>query len=551
MSGTSRRTRALRGLLYSRQLHFAMEAHSGVSARIAQEAGFEAVWASGLGISAQCGVRDHNELSSTQVLEVVEFMADAARIPILVDGDTGFGDFNNVRRLVRKLERCGAAGVCLEDKLFPKTNSFIQGERQPLADIDEFCGKLKAGKDSQSDADFCIVARVEALIAGFGLDEALRRACAYHAAGADAVLIHSKRADPSEVLAFAEAWQGRSPLVIVPTTYASTPSAVFRRAGIGLVVWGNALIRASVAAMQRVARVVHQGETLVDVESEIASVPEIFRLQGADELLRAERLYAPSGRPRPRVVILGATRGEGLEAVTAERPKVMLPVAGRPLLRHLVDCFKAEGLHEIHLVAGYKPEAIDAAGIQLLRNPDHASSGELRSLGCASAALGSDAVVLYGDLLFRSYVLRDLLRVDAEAVAVVDSASTCARSGRLNDLAYCSAPDDRALYGRKVRLEHVASERDWSGRAPDGRWIGIARFQGRALAVLREALGGLEQRADFASLGMPELLNAMIERGVEIAVLYIHGHWLDVNNLADLERAQVFAQPQRLEAPAP
>jgi phosphoenolpyruvate phosphomutase len=264
MSATPRKTSALRGLLRAPQTSFAMEAHSGVSARIAEEAGFPAVWASGLGISAQCGVRDHNELSSTQVLEIVEFMADATRIPILVDGDTGFGDFNNLRRLVRKLERCGA-GVCIEDKLFPKTNSFIQGERQPLADVDEFCGKIKAGKDSQSDEDFCVVARVEALIAGFGLDEALRRASAYHAAGADAVLIHSKRADPSEILAFVEAWQGRCPLVIVPTTYASTPSAVFRRAGIRLVVWGNALVRASVAAMQRVARAVQQSETLVDV----------------------------------------------------------------------------------------------------------------------------------------------------------------------------------------------------------------------------------------------------------------------------------------------
>ena len=205
MSASARRTSALRRILCSPQTSFALEAHSGVSARIAEEAGFPAIWASGLGISAQCGVRDHNELSSTQVLEIVEFMADSTAIPILVDGDTGFGDFNNVRRLVRKLERCGAAGVCIEDKLFPKTNSFIQGERQPLADVDEFCGKIKAGKDSQGDADFCVVARVEALIAGFGLDEALRRASAYHAAGADAVLIHSKRSDPSEVLAFAEA----------------------------------------------------------------------------------------------------------------------------------------------------------------------------------------------------------------------------------------------------------------------------------------------------------------------------------------------------------
>ena len=169
----------LRGLLRSPGLAFIMEAHNGLSAKIVEEAGFEGIWASGLSMSAALGVRDNNEASWTQVLEMLEFMADATGIPILVDGDTGYGNFNNVRRLVRKLCQRGIAGVCIEDKLFPKTNSFI-GEHQPLADVDEFCGRIKAGKDSQSDDDFQLVARVEALIAGWGMDEALRRAEAYH-----------------------------------------------------------------------------------------------------------------------------------------------------------------------------------------------------------------------------------------------------------------------------------------------------------------------------------------------------------------------------------
>ncbi|MEK6297312.1 MAG: isocitrate lyase/phosphoenolpyruvate mutase family protein, partial [Paraburkholderia tropica] len=134
----------------------------------------------------------NNEASWTQVVDNLEFMADASDLPILLDGDTGYGNFNNVRRLVRKLEQRGIAGVCIEDKVFPKTNSFIGGEAQPLADIDEFCGKIKAGKDSQTDENFSIVARVEALIAGWGMDEALKRAEAYRLAGADAILIHSK-----------------------------------------------------------------------------------------------------------------------------------------------------------------------------------------------------------------------------------------------------------------------------------------------------------------------------------------------------------------------
>src|ERR1043166_6681312 len=144
------RCAALRRELFSPELSFLMEAHNGLSAKVVEEAGFAGIWASGLSISAALGVRDNNEASWTQVLDVLEFMADATVLPILVDGDTGYGNFNNVRRLVRKLCQRQIAGVCIEDKLFPKTNSFI-GERQPLADIEEFCGRIKAGKDSQSD----------------------------------------------------------------------------------------------------------------------------------------------------------------------------------------------------------------------------------------------------------------------------------------------------------------------------------------------------------------------------------------------------------------
>ena len=173
---TESRAARLRRMLTSNELEFLMEAHNGLSARIVREAGFKGIWASGLAISAQFGVRDNNEASWTQVVDVLEFMADASDLPILLDGDTGYGNFNNVRRLVKKLEQRGIAGVCIEDKQFPKTNSFIDGERQPLAAADEFCGKIKAGKDSQTDEHFSIVARVEALIAGWGMDEALRRA---------------------------------------------------------------------------------------------------------------------------------------------------------------------------------------------------------------------------------------------------------------------------------------------------------------------------------------------------------------------------------------
>ncbi|PCE24057.1 phosphoenolpyruvate mutase [Paraburkholderia acidicola] len=544
---TTSRSSRLRQMLTSNQLEFMMEAHNGLSARIVKEAGFRAIWGSGLAISAQYGVRDNNEASWTQVVDTLEFMADASDLPILLDGDTGYGNFNNVRRLVRKLEQRGIAGVCIEDKQFPKTNSFINGERQPLAEMDEFCGKIKAGKDSQSDDDFSIVARVEALIAGWGMDEALRRAEAYRQAGADAILIHSKLSRPDEILTFAREWAGRGPLVIVPTKYYSTPTEVFRKAGISVVIWANHLIRSAASAMQAVAKEIHDNETLVDVEDRIAAVNEIFRLQDADEYSEAERRYLSASRATGAAIVLAASRGAGLEALTEERPKVMLPVAGKPLLRWLVDGFKKQGVNDITVVGGYRADAIDTAGIKLVVNERHAQTGELASLACAADTLQTDTVISYGDLLFRSYIVRDLVESEAEFSVVVDSSPTQTENSSVRDFAWCSAADDRGLFGNKVLLQRISSELQGdaaSGTAPQGRWIGLLNVRGAGIERLKTVLAQLRERPDFDSLDIPALLNALIDSGEQVEVQYVHGHWRGVNDLEDFRRAGDFAHAQ-------
>ena len=288
-----RKTTQFKKLLHSPQLEFLLEAHNGLSARIVEEAGFKGIWASGLSMAASLGVRDNNEASWTQILETVEFMSDATSIPMLLDADTGYGNFNNVRRLVRKLQQRQIAAMCIEDKLFPKTNSFIDSEQQPLADLDEFAGKIKAAKDTQQDPDFCVVARIEALVAGWGQDEALRRAEAYHRAGADAILIHSKKPTADEVLAFKHAWRDTCPVVIVPTMYDNTPTPVFRDAGFSVVIWANHLLRSCVVTMQRAAAKIFRRQSVTTLDGTICSVKEVFRLQDADELKAAEQKYLP------------------------------------------------------------------------------------------------------------------------------------------------------------------------------------------------------------------------------------------------------------------
>ena len=287
------KTTQLKQMIQSDQLEFIMEAHNGLSARIVEEAGFKGIWGSGLTLSASLGVRDNNEASWTQVLDMMEFMSDATAIPILLDADTGYGNFNNVRRLVRKLEQINIAGMCIEDKLFPKTNSFINSEQQPLADVEEFAAKIKAAKDTQQDPDFCVVARVESLIAGWELEEALRRAEAYHLAGADAILMHSKLKTADQILAFMREWKNRCPVVIVPTTYYNTPTSVYEEAGVSLVIWANHQLRAAIKAMQQTVAQIFQEGSISSVESQVVTVKEIFRLQNAAELEEAEQRYLP------------------------------------------------------------------------------------------------------------------------------------------------------------------------------------------------------------------------------------------------------------------
>lgn len=526
----------LRGLLLSPDLRFLMEAHNGLSAKIVQEAGFEGIWASGLSISTALGVRDNNEASWTQVLEVLEFMSDATDIPILLDGDTGYGNFNNFRRLVTKLCARNIAGVCIEDKLFPKTNSFI-GEHQPLADIEEFCGKIKAGKDCQTNDDFCIVARIEALIAGRSMDEALLRAEAYHAAGADAILIHSKKQDAEEILTFCKYWDNRCPVVIVPTRYYTTPTEQFRHAKVSTIIWANHNLRTAISAMREVCHTVMVEESLITAEERIASLQDVFALAGNDELHKAERLYLKEVE-RVGSVILAATRGSALANLTYDRPKCMLDVRGDTLLQRQVAALHRQGVYEVTVVAGYKPEAIDVPGVRKVINPEWASTGELASLACASGALDGPCIISYGDILFREFLLTLLLRSNADFTLVVDSRwdSRPQGSGKpATDLVKCSLPfgaqfTDDAI----VELEAIGCDLP----DPNGRWVGLLKMSARGVRQVREVLDSMAAEGTLPHANMADLLQRLIAMGQRPQVVYVTGHVTDVNDVFDLAQAR-------------
>jgi len=270
----------------------AMATHSPLSAKLAEEAGFEALWASGFELSALYGLPDVSLITMTQHLEMVRAIAGATSLPIVADIDTGFGNAVNVVHATGEYERAGAAAVVIEDKTFPKVTSLVADGRQELVRVEEFGGKIEAACATRTSRDFLVIARTEALIAGLGQDEALRRAHAYARAGADMILVHSKQKTHDEIESFIAAWDGKVPLALVPTSY---PQMTVERMGetgkVGLVIWGNHAIRAAVTAMQTVFAQIRADGGIHEADKAIVPVAEVFRLQDMDGVKETESRF--------------------------------------------------------------------------------------------------------------------------------------------------------------------------------------------------------------------------------------------------------------------
>ncbi|PSH60861.1 isocitrate lyase/phosphoenolpyruvate mutase family protein [Phyllobacterium sophorae] len=286
------KAKQLRDRMAERGLVHIMAAHSPLSAILAEEAGFDGLWASGFELSALYGLADMSLISMTQHLDMLRAIAAQSSLPIVADIDTGYGNALNVIHAIREYEKAGTAAVVIEDKTFPKVTSLAADGRQELLRIEEFQGKIEAAVSTRRDPDFLVIARTEALIAGLGEDEALKRGLAYAEAGADMVLIHSKKKDPAEIESFSRAWKGPVPLVIVPNAYPELDATRIRALGnIKMTIYGNYGIRAATTAMQDVFRRIIADGGVQNVHKDIVPVEEIFRLQKMDQVKADEKRF--------------------------------------------------------------------------------------------------------------------------------------------------------------------------------------------------------------------------------------------------------------------
>lgn len=548
----SAKSAALRRALAGDAPVLAVGAHDGLGARLVERAGFHAVWASGLEISASAGLPDAGLLGVESLLAAAVEMDLACALPVIADCDTGFGNSNNVMHLMRRYGAAGIAAVCIEDKRTPKLNSFVRG-RQELAGLAEFVGKLLAAQAARGPDGPLLIARTEALIAGAGLEEALSRAEAYRRAGADVVLIHSRQPDPGEVLAFLRRWERRCPVAVVPTTYPALTADELGAAGAALVIYANQGLRARVAATERVLEQIAANRSTAAVESAIAPLARVFELSGMTDLARAEaRFLRGEGRPVRVVIPAGGDLGlpPDLAALTSgPGSRAFLDLCGKPLVQHQVEAFAAAGIHDVALVGPFERAAVDVPGLSLVTTRETSLLATLRAGWSATECPSGGAVVVcYSDLLFGRHVVERLLSCPADIVVLADRGflQAPARSGKRLDL-LCTepAPASRGreldpVRGRAVRAVGKTLDR----ASAQSEFIGLAAFSAAGLQAVSDLCAGRDGRPgrfgeapSMAQAGLTDLLAELIAAGVPVTAVEQDRGWLEIHDLADYRAA--------------
>ncbi|KZX14261.1 phosphoenolpyruvate mutase [Methanobrevibacter oralis] len=267
-----------------------IEVHSGLTGLIAEKTvladgevidQFEAMWVSSLCDSTEKGKPDIELVDMTSRFRTINDIMEVTTKPIIFDGDTG-GIAEHFVYTVRSLERMGVSAIIIEDKVGLKKNSLFGTDvEQTQDDIEHFCEKIAAGKKAQISDDFMIIARIESLILEKGMDDALKRAFAFRDAGADGIMIHSRKKDPSEILEFCDKFRDedqKTPIVVVPSSFNSITESELKKHGVNIVIYANQLLRAAFPAMQDAAKSILKHHRAEEIDNKLMSIKDIITL---------------------------------------------------------------------------------------------------------------------------------------------------------------------------------------------------------------------------------------------------------------------------------
>ena len=557
----------LKALLEKGKLVRVLEAHNGLSGIIANTVEvvgesdgetvvrqFDAIWESSLTDSASKGHPDIEVVTFDSRLQSINEILAVTDKPMIVDGDTG-GDANTFEYTVSKLEQAGVSAVIIEDKVFPKRNSLESGVQQNLQEPEVFAQKIRRGKSIQKSSEFMIIARIESLISGKPMQDAIDRATQYLKAGVDGIMIHSKSKSPDEILEFAEKYKLilkdlnlDKPLVCVPTTYNLITEDELAAAGFNIVIYANHLLRSAYQAMTETAKTILRNQRSIEADPLCAPVREIFKTVGFLEV--KEKDQQDEQTTNTPVIIPAAGEDPVLKHILNGKPKAMLEICGMPLIEHQLQTLNKSNLADITLIAGYGKEHLEAEGINIMENPDYQKGSVLNSLMVAKEKMLNGFIMLYSDILMEDHIISKLTRCKEDIVLVADNSTQYHKPDEDNIHDYLITKNYYKPKRREIRFtsENTVTKigSKINPETATHEFIGLARFSKTGSEqfletyndVLKNFTGPFQESGDISKLTFTDLIQEMIDRGFAVHYMEIHKGWLEIHNVDHIALAQ-------------
>ena len=544
-----------------------LEAHNGLSGIIANNIQvngesegksfireFDAIWESSLTDSASKGHPDIEVVTFDSRLHTINEILAVTHKPMIVDGDTG-GDVNAFEYTVTKLERAGVSAVIIEDKVFPKRNSLEAGAQQNLEDPEIFAQKIRRGKSVQKSDEFMIIARLESLIAGKPMEDAVSRAKIYLQAGADGIMIHSKSKSADEILEFARIYKDickqlnlNKTLVCVPTTYNQTTEGELSAAGFRIIIHANHLLRSAYKAMMETAKTILRDQRSLEADPLCSTVREIFKTVGFLDVKEKDQENEQS--TNVPVIIPAAGEDPILQKTLNGKPKAMLEISGKTLLDHQIQTLNNGNLVDITVVAGYGRDQMQAEGIRILANPNFKNGSMLNSLFVGKEKMSNGFIMLYSDILMEDNIIKELMGRKEDIILVADNSTQYHEPQEDKLVDFIIGKHQHKPARREIRFasENVVAKigNKINPQTASHEFIGLARFSKTGAEQLIETYddvvknykGQFQESEDISRFIFTDLIQEMIDRGFVVHFMEIHKGWLEIHNAEHIALAE-------------
>ena len=518
-----------------------MEAHSGLSGLVTEKFDFDFIWESSLTDSASKGLPDASIVGNESRIHTIAEILNVTTKPMIVDGDTG-GDEDNFRFLIKRLENQGVSAVIIEDKIFPKRNSFGGTVGAGMEDPDIFSKKLKVGMETKSTTDFLVIARLESLIAGLGMNETMLRAEKYINSGVDGIMIHSKLKDPVEVLEFIPKYEklcdklGRRPyLIAVPTTYNSISDPELIKSGVDIIIHANHLLRASYKSMLETAELISQSKRSLEADENISSVKEVFSAVGYDKILERDKEKTPD--VEALIASAGNHQFNGIQ-------RSLNTISGKPLISHQIEILKKAGVDKLSVTVNNLSDFESSLenNINLIETKNTEVNQMLDSIMSGLEKAEGPAIIAYGDILFNSKIISDLLANDKDIVIAVDSSYKYHKHEIDKKLELVEYKDfEISNKRRKLKMSDLHEVknlgRDLNIDNAESEFFGLAYFSKEGILKLKSSYSEIKEKGRDEKTFI-DILNFMINKDFEINCQEFNGGWIELHNENDFKLAE-------------